>query len=414
MKRKAGVMVLLAGLGVWGSQAAVGGQYMSHVWNNTPDGVQIRAQAVNEAPGLIGPWGQPVEATAPATLPGPPGGADFARSSLMQAFPPDLVQQALYTQSGGGSGFQLAAAAGPPVSGPGAPGPSLPLGPIPGGLHNPPGVVAAVGALAGHGPAPFGVCRTEIRFVGPAGMRIAWYAPRVDGKLGFTSQYLEAPARYNFLQASIYRLKLSDIPARAGIELYPTLEVVPANNKTATFLAHSSVPISFTEEDLEQVAAGNFVVKVIYLPDPAFQDLAATGPDEVVSSRLEPGVDPIVEAKRRGSILAIVRMGNIDLEAPNTPAMDAPPPGSVMPGPHPGLGMPGPHPGFGMPGAAGMVPPGMGMMPPGLVPPGMSMPPTMPAAGSPAPSVPTPLLPGTPPAPTTPAVKPAGWFSFGH
>jgi hypothetical protein len=52
--------------------------------------------------------------------------------------------------------------------------------------------------------------------------------------------------------------------------------------------------------------------------------LAATGPDEVVSSRLEPGVDPIAEACRRGSILAIVRLGNIDLELENSPPMYAP------------------------------------------------------------------------------------------
>ena len=88
---------------------------------------------------------------------------------------------------------------------------------------------------------------------------------------------------------------------------------------------------------------------MIYLPDPQFQDLAATGPDEVVSSRLEPGVDPIAEAHRRGSILCVVRLGNIDLEAPNTPAMDAPSPymlrgGAPMPGPAmgPGAGGPGP------------------------------------------------------------------------
>ena len=113
------------------------------------------------------------------------------------------------------------------------------------------------------------------------------------------------------------------------------------------------MPISFTEEDFEQVAAGNFVVKVIYLPDPQFQDLASTGPDEVVSSRLEPGVDPIAEAHRRGSILLVVRLGNIDLEAPNTPAMDAPSPYQQKV----------------------MLPPAMmmgnGMMPPGMMPPGM-------------------------------------------
>src|SRR5262249_22668359 len=131
----------------------------------------------------------------------------------------------------------------------------------------------------------------------------------------------------------------------------------------AAFLAHSAVPVSFTEEDLEQVSSGNFVVKVIYLPDPQFQDLASTGPDEVVSSRLEPGVDPIAEAYRRGSILLIVRVGNIDLEAPNTPAMDAP-------GPN-GVGARMPPPGMMQQGVAGrMPPPGMmqqgvaGRMPP--------------------------------------------------
>src|SRR5262249_39076065 len=176
-----------------------------------------------------------------------------------------------------------------------------------------------------------------VRFVGPPGMKISWYGPTSDGKGGFGPQYLEAPARYNYLQASIYRLKLSDIPNRPGVELYPTLEVVPAKAKTCTFLAHSAVPVAFTEEDFDQVAAGNFVVKVIYLPDPQFQDLAATGPDEVVSSRLEPGVDPIIEAKRRGCILLVVRLGNIDLEAPNTPAMDAPNPfAPVHPVPAPG------------------------------------------------------------------------------
>src|SRR5207244_899520 len=130
-----------------------------------------------------------------------------------------------------------------------------------------------------------------------------------------------------------------------------------------------------------QVRAGNYVVKVIYLPYPQFQDLAVAVPGEVVSSRLEPGADPIAEALQRGSILLVVRMGNIDLEAPGTPAMDAPspyqkpPPPGVMPVP-PGMVLP--HAGMfpGAPGAPGpMVPYGLGnggqppVMPPGL--PGM-------------------------------------------
>jgi hypothetical protein len=222
-------------------------------------------------------------------------------------------------------------------------------------------------------------------------MNIAWYAPDVNGKPGFTPTQIQVPGRYNFSQAAIYRLKLTDIPNRPGLELYPTLEVVPSNAKTDPFLAHSSVPVSFTDEDLEQVAAGNYVVKVIYLPDPQYQDLAAAGPDEVVSSRLEPGVDPIAEACRRGNILLVIRMGNIDLEAPNTPPMDAPcayaprplqpivpvPPQLAGPGVGPmGPGVPmmppggamGPVPGMltGQPGGAGMAVPGMPMGLPGL------------------------------------------------
>ena len=293
--------------------------------------------------------------------------------------------------------------------------PGVPGVPRPG--YGLPGAVAAVGALTGSA-SPFPVQRTEVRFVGPAGMKISWYAPSPDGRAGFGPQYLEAPARYNFLQASIYRLKLSDIPNRPGVELYPTLEVVPAKAKTATFLAHSAVPVVFTEEDFEQVAAGNFVVKVIYLPDPQFQDLAAVGPDEVVSSRLEPGVDPICEAQRRGSILLVVRLGNIDLEAPNTPAMDAPNPfhaqaprmpmpmqgpAGLPPGVPPALAsrmlpygamgqqmrppMPGLPPGPQMPYPAmpqGQMPPGMGL-PPAPGPGGMMLPPAGPPSAAPGP-----------------------------
>src|SRR5205085_10209288 len=115
---------------------------------------------------------------------------------------------------------------------------------------------------------------------------------------------------------------------------YPTLEVAPANPKTITFLSHASIPLTFTDEDFTQVVNGNLVVKVIYLPDPAFQDFAAVaGAEEIISTRLEPGADPVAEAQRRGSILAIIRLGNIDLENRASPAMTAPPGGMMGPPP---------------------------------------------------------------------------------
>jgi hypothetical protein len=194
-----------------------------------------------------------------------------------------------------------------------------------------PGAVAAVGAI-GQG-SPYGPTisnqRTSIKFVSPDKARIGWL---VNGSYADTG--LVAPASYNFMQGNIYRLKVSGVPTQPSKVYYPTLEVAPSSLKTITYLSHNSVPVSFTNDDFERVNAGNLVVKVIYLPDPAFQDAAALGgAEEVVSTQLEPGADPIVEATRRGTVLAVIRIGNINLENPNSPAMDAVggPPMATMP-----------------------------------------------------------------------------------
>jgi hypothetical protein len=303
--------------------------------------------------------------------------------------------------------------------------------------YPPPGAVAALGALAEQ--VRFPVQRTQVRFVRPSGMRVSWTANGPDGKPTYSNVPLETPARYNFLQASIYRLKLSNIPGRPGLEVYPTLEVVPTNFKTEAFLAHSAVPVDFTDEDFKQITEGNYVVKVIYLPDPQYQELAGTGTEEILSTRLEPGANPIDEARRRGSILLVIRMGNMDQEAPNTPPISAP--GSAT-GASPQMGMPpgfqgplpmvpyfGPRPVPTNPNGPiqiGPMPPWMapphganGQMPPGAVsngppmggpgmPPFGVMPPNMGPNG--APSLPPPPGGGfnMPPPNTGPFVQPRG------
>jgi hypothetical protein len=298
MKRTAGAMMLLAALG--GCVSTEHGP--SIVDSNSPGGGSGHQTIANAQ----GPWGLPV-----------PYNPARANAQAPAAAPSDGVVRASYSgidnlHGTGTEGGVVKASYNPPT--------------LPGfaGMN---GQGACV-ANAGGGMMPPGVApmnkRTEVRFVGPNGMKISWYVPSADGKGAFSPSFLTAPARYNFLQGALYRLKLSDIANRPGLELYPTLEVVPSGPRSDAFLAHSAVPITFTDEDLDQVATGNFVVKVIYLPEPQYQDLATVGPDEVVSSRLEPGVDPLAEAHRRGNILLVIRLGNIDLEAPNTPAMDAP------------------------------------------------------------------------------------------
>jgi hypothetical protein len=170
--------------------------------------------------------------------------------------------------------------------------------------------------------------RTAIKFVAPQGMQISWFAQGTYAEPG-----LSTPSAYNFAQGGIYRLRVRGIPNRPGKVYYPTLDIYGATPKTVTFLSHNTVPVGFTDEDFDQVNAGNMVVKVIYLPDPAYQELSTVaGAEELVSTKLLPGEDPLAEAQRRGTILAVIRLGNIDLENPNSPPMSGPMPGGPAPG----------------------------------------------------------------------------------
>ena len=159
----------------------------------------------------------------------------------------------------------------------------------------------------GMGPAP----AVQILFNRPEGMQVLY---DIVGDGTFTSEPLYVPGRLEFPQGGIYRLKLTNIQGKEGVELYPTVEVANGSPRTGAYLAHNAIPVQFTTDDFEQVLSGNFVTKVIYLPDPEFQGDALVGVDVLVSNRIDPGLDPIIEADRRGAILAIVRLGNKDIE----------------------------------------------------------------------------------------------------
>ena len=423
MRRKACALLLTAALGGCTSMDhADMGPACSGSWG--------RQQGPPNVPGLAGPNGQGVPMAAPYNM-APPVNPYAAQQMMANSVPLGMVQ---INRGGNVPGMG------------GVPGGNMPMTPIPsGGLLTPPGVPFAPGIPAGpnvtqtgfmpdadsgvipanvppgaamggimlaqHGaPAGgpgggirFAAQRTQIRFTRPTGMKVAWFAQGPDGRPMFSNVPLEAPARYNFAQGAIYKLKISGIEGRPGLEVYPTMEVVPANPKTEAFLAHSSVPVEFTQDDFKQIAEGNYVTKVIYLPDPNFQDVAGSGTEEIISTRLEPGADPIHEALRRGSILVIIRMGNVDEEAPNTPPLTMPAPG----GPPPAGARPPnaphimvPYPGY-MPHTSA-VPPGANP----LIPPA-NLNPSQPNVGAVLPPLPpsTDLKPGTlipPPAPPTP------------
>ena len=230
-------------------------------------------------------------------------------------------------------------------------------------------------------------------------MQIGWQVAGTNGERIYPPPQLVVPARYNFNQGYIYRLKISSIPGRPNVSLYPSIEVAQSTPVTDAYLAHNAIPIQLTNEDFDQVIdGGNFITKVIYLPDPKYQELAVSGVETLVSTRLEPGIDPILEADKRGTILLIVRLGAIDLEMQGT-----------------SVGMPGA--GLSVPGAASELAPNV--LPPAGVAPSVAPPgtvildqpaarPTTPPAApavAPTPAAPEPSTPAAPnpgAAPATP------------
>lgn len=64
------------------------------------------------------------------------------------------------------------------------------------------------------------------------------------------------------------------------------------------------------------------MIRVVYLPKPSLGDDDDASAEMIVSERLGPGVDPIAEARRRGTILAIVRLGSRQPAPVDPPAAD--------------------------------------------------------------------------------------------
>jgi len=118
-----------------------------------------------------------------------------------------------------------------------------------------------------------------------------------------------APARFTFAKPGTYRLKLSNIPDRPGKVYYPTIEIpaVTAPHAVA-FLANSYVPLEFVDFD----AADQGFVATNYCILPGDEDKT----DAPVESRVQfSRTRPAANAKM--AVLAIVRLGGIDLDSDN-------------------------------------------------------------------------------------------------
>lgn len=169
------------------------------------------------------------------------------------------------------------------------------------------------GLVVGLATIPWAGCGTsQVHFVAPEQMKIEITPEPGHGP----STSVVLPAKIDLPEGKITWLRLSEIPGHQGLEVWASVEMLSRglHGASSYFRDHCTIPVVFEADDFDQIMANNLVTKVIYLPDPEYQEVAIGGPavaaETLVSTRLEPGMDPVQEAKKKGTILAIVRMGN--------------------------------------------------------------------------------------------------------
>ncbi|MFO0919942.1 MAG: thioredoxin domain-containing protein, partial [Planctomycetaceae bacterium] len=141
---------------------------------------------------------------------------------------------------------------------------------------------------------------TSVHFQGPSSLSV--FIPHRSAMLGegHGCEFPQGPGE--FLS---YALSLNSQEWKSRISA--NLDIYSTKDSVRKFVDKHHVWFRVTDEDLDQIASGNSVTKVAYLPQAKLQMLPDAAIETLVSTRLNPQVDPIEEAKRQGEILAVLR-----------------------------------------------------------------------------------------------------------
>jgi hypothetical protein len=146
----------------------------------------------------------------------------------------------------------------------------------------------------------------EVRLHGLEGDKIYTFS---DKAKWLESDPLVIPCRLSLAQGRTQQLMLSVDMGFADIEVYSTLRIPRTPARAAFFLAHNSVPLEITKDDIDHAADGRMLTKVVYLP---YQSQSNGG--RLVKTRTSQcsgdSKNLIAEATRHGMILAILRLGD--------------------------------------------------------------------------------------------------------
>lgn len=108
-----------------------------------------------------------------------------------------------------------------------------------------------------------------------------------------------APVVVGMRPGYIYRVELSEIPGRPGLTLFPTLELRGALHLPPKLTA-SSFPatVHLSDMDVEAIARGSLITKLIYLENPDRADPRPTRPGKVIETDVPARANLFQEGRR--------------------------------------------------------------------------------------------------------------------
>ena len=123
----------------------------------------------------------------------------------------------------------------------------------------PPGAIGSRQLMRG-GPLPGFFQPVEIK--APSGALISLAA---DGQFDEPGQ---GSRKVGLLIGSVYRLRVTGIRLAAGLEVFPTVEIIDRTYAPIGMELRFPIPIELSQEDLRLALEGKFVTRVIYLENP--------------------------------------------------------------------------------------------------------------------------------------------------
>jgi hypothetical protein len=139
---------------------------------------------------------------------------------------------------------------------------------------------------------------------GPEGTDVAL------AKDGMFLDPIPAPVTTGMLVGSVYRFRVTSIPFRPGVELYPTVEIIDGIEPPRGREHRFPIPVVLTEDDLNLALSGALVTRVIYVEDNENATPIASTPGEQTTVDVGPRDNALQTADRLGKPVAILRIGS--------------------------------------------------------------------------------------------------------